>query len=71
MCYTPPVAEAGKYLSIFIPDKLMKRIEKFRYRQKIPSRVQAIRTLVGHGLILSEPVKKKREMVKTDDSQVH
>lgn len=57
-------------MSIFIPDKLMVQIESFQYRERVPSRVQAIRMLVGRGLMndaFGEP-RKKRKSAKTSGS---
>lgn len=45
------MAQPGQYLSVFIPEKMFKQIERFRYQKQIPSRVEAIRMLVSRGLI--------------------
>ena len=45
----------GTYLSLFVPEILMDQIERFRYRQKVPSRVEAIRMLIGRGLLFVPP----------------
>lgn len=43
-------ARSGQYISIFIPEELLKQIESYRYAQEIPKRVQAIRELIQRGL---------------------
>ena len=58
------MATEGKYVNVFIPEKLLTQIERFRYREEIPTRVQAIRTLIGRGLLTDDLIEGKTKSRK-------
>ena len=55
-------AEKGRNLLVLFPESLLKEIDDYRYENRVPSRAEAIRTLVTAGLARkpAEKTPKKR-----------
>jgi metal-responsive CopG/Arc/MetJ family transcriptional regulator len=46
-------------ITMIFPEELLKRVEDYRYENRIPSRTEAIRQLLEKGLKLNDKENKK------------